>query len=442
MSGKFDLSVSFSLFNGAVVLESGDDFVKIGLTKIDDERLKQRILKSVRSYFDMKGKTPGDDFCEFISIDDERLKSEISLRYGESERENERKNDASEAAMLLDTLLERAGKSAATDIHIEENRVRFRISGRLEDVSELSPEKSRELMRRIKVLSNLNVLECRKAQDGQFVFEGEDKIFVRVSSVPAVSKFSCNGEQTESMVLRLLNTSRIPLSLEELGFLDEQISLLKATLKYDYGLILICGATGSGKSTTAASLLREITFAGGEDKKIITIEDPPEYVLDGCTQIRVDGENGMSFTDALRYVFRQDPDVIFIGEIRDSLSARTVLQASLTGHLVFATIHTSGLEETHIRMKELGVDFGEIFSVLRGIVFQKLACHEDGRVVLEAEVFGQEDIKSTNKFSNKISNNDCLRIKRQENFLFKKNTPFKSKRMGKEGFGIQKENLA
>ena len=414
MSGKFDLSVNFSLFNGAVVLESKENFLKIGLTHFEDENLKRKLTKSAEKFFVEKGVKFSDEKIEFVSIDEETLKHEISLRYGESERENERENDAREASMLLDTLLRQAEKSGASDIHIEENRVRFRVSGILEEVSELSAEKSRELVRRIKILSNLNVLESRRGQDGQFVFEGKSQVFIRVSCIPAVSGNLKGSVQSENVVLRLLNVSRVPLSLAELGFSNKQCALLKNALKSENGLILICGATGSGKSTTAASLLTEINSIYDESKKIITIEDPPEYVLDGCTQIRVDEENGMSFSSALRFIFRQDPDVIFVGEIRDSVTARTVLQASLTGHLVFATVHTSGLRETQIRMKELGVDFSEFSSVLRGMIFQKLTfvVSDSGKnfvdlerkIHLEAEVLTSENTDFQTAFSLKLRN--------------------------------------
>ncbi len=382
MSVKFDLSVNFSLYNGAVVLESGNDFVKIGLIDIGNECLKEKLRNSVRSFFSMRGSSFADECCAFVPIDDERLKHEISLRYAESGRENERKNEGSEAEMLLDTLLSEAGRKGATDIHIEERRVRFRIASSLVEVCELSWEKSLELVRRIKVLANLNVMEMRHGQDGQFVFNGEDEIFVRVSCIPAVSAFG----NSESVVLRLLNVTRVPLSLPELGFSETQCIQLGEAIKNKQGLILICGATGSGKSTTAASLLTELTSFYGDKKKIITIEDPPEYVLDGITQIRVDEENGMSFSDSLRFIFRQDPDVIFVGEIRDSLSARTVLNASLTGHLVLATVHTGGIDETALRMSELGVDFSEFSSVLKTLIFQRLVEREDSSMYLESEV--------------------------------------------------------
>lgn len=395
MSEKFDLSVNFSLYNGAVVLDSGENFVKIGLTDISNENLKKKLRKSVKAFYELKGKKIAEEACLFLPLDEQSLKHEISLRYAKSERENERKNDGSEATMLLDTLLSQAGKKGATDIHIEERRVRFRISSRLEEVCELSYEKYLELVRRIKVLANLNVLESRKAQDGHFVFRGQDQIFVRVSCLPSVSG---NGN-SESVVLRLLNVTRIPLSLKELGFTEEQCASLCKFIKNEDGLILICGSTGSGKSTTAASLLMELTKIFGDRKKIITIEDPPEYVLDGITQVHVDGEGGMSFSDALRFIFRQDPDVIFVGEIRDSISARTVLQASLTGHLVLATVHTSGLQETCIRMRELGVDFDELSSVLRAMIYQKLLSDKGEKVRLEAKIMEKKEIlaeKATN----------------------------------------------
>lgn len=390
MKGRFDLSVSFSQYNGAVVLESAEDFVKIGLTNMDDEKIKQKLSNSVRAYFGMRGKIFSDrERCLFVPIDSQRLKQEISLRYGESSRENERKNEGSEAAMLLDTLLSEAGKSGASDIHIEEKRVRFRISGRLREICELSAEKSRELVRRIKILANLNVLESRRGQDGKFVFHGENDIFVRVSCLPSVS---AGGEGScESIVLRLLDVNRVPLALEELGFSDSQCSLLRNVCQKEQGLILICGATGSGKSTTAASLLMELNERSDCKKKIITIEDPPEYVLDGITQIHVDEANGMSFSDSLRFIFRQDPDVIFVGEIRDALTARTVLQASLTGHLVFATVHTAGMQETAIRMKELGVDFSEFASVLHACVFQKLTVTSEDSIRLEANIVTRDE---------------------------------------------------
>ncbi|MBQ9205877.1 MAG: Flp pilus assembly complex ATPase component TadA [Treponema sp.] len=404
MSETFDLSVSFSRYNGAVVLESTENSVKIGLREITDEELKKKLLNSVKSYFGMKGKIVEDDACSFVQIDEATLTHEISLRYAQSSRENERKNEGSEAELLLDTLLRESAKSGATDIHIEEHRVRFRVYGRLEQVCELSSEKSRELVRRIKVLANLNVIECRHGQDGQFVFQGDDEIFVRVSCIPQVSKNPSN-ESSESVVLRLLNVSRVPLSIEELGFSANQCESLRKMIAKEQGLILICGSTGSGKSTTAASLLSELNERSHEHKKIITIEDPPEYVLDGITQIHVDETNGMSFSDSLRYIFRQDPDVIFVGEIRDSLTARTVLQASLTGHLVFATVHTGSLAETAIRMKELGVDFAEFSSVLNGIVFQKLVFDSEikNKIQLSAHTVAREEREFAEIFENGLS---------------------------------------
>lgn len=382
MEGVFDLSVNFSLYNGAVVLETSRSSVKIGLRDVTDEKLKEKLVKSLRNYSLRHGCKDGLPDCEFVEIDEETLRHEISLRYGQREREHNIAHEESEAGMLLDTLLKEAASKGATDVHIEERRVRFRIAGILSDFTALSSEKSHELVRRIKVLANLNVLESRRAQDGQFVFPMGTPVFVRVSCIPA---FSETGS-AESVVLRLLNAERTPLSLMELGFTCGQRDILISSLKKEQGLVLICGATGSGKSTTAASLIMELGQLYGNKKKIITIEDPPEYVLPGVTQIQVNEELGMSFSDALRFVFRQDPDVIFVGEIRDSLSARTVLQASLTGHLVLATVHTGGFRETAVRMKELGVDVSEFSSVLQAVIFQKLRSEDGKTVCLEAQI--------------------------------------------------------
>ena len=430
MSDKFDLSLSYSHYNGAVVLERQENSVKIGLTDFENMALRKRLSKAVVQFFALKGKNfSQEECCRFEKIDRKTLMHHISLRYGESSREEERKNEGSEAAMLLDTLLNEAIKRGASDIHIEERRVRFRIAGLLEEISELSPEKSRELARRVKLLANLNVLEERQGQDGQFIFSADDEIFVRVSSIPALS---C-GESAESLVLRLLNVSRIPLSIKDLGFTPSQCELLKKVIRREQGLVLICGPTGSGKSTTAASLLTELKDFYEDSKKIITIEDPPEYVLDGITQIRVDENTGMSFSQALRFIFRQDPDVIFVGEIRDSLSAKTVLQAALTGHLVFATLHTSGVLQTGVRMKELGVDFSQLSSVTLAMIFQNLSVKksesvEEGRkVTLESRIVCPGDREFNSLFYSgqlnelkKANNSFPMRKLRESPFL--KNT--------------------
>lgn len=403
---QFVLSTPFSLYNETVVLNSGEDSIVFGLLDIKNEELKARLEKAVKSFFRGSGKTGS---CEFVSITREQFEHVASLQYGLSSDESVRAEESGDgrnaldrgsgyhaAVLLLDSLLDDARKSGATDIHIEENRVRFRVNGMLRHVCNLAPERSRELVRRIKMLARLDMLDSQRGQDGQFTAcrqnvpkdreNGGGRVFVRVSIIPALS--ADNEGECETVVLRLLDSERVPLDLSALGFSETQCAILSKFGHLKNGLVLLCGATGSGKSTTAAALLSDITRDAR--RKIITIEDPPEYVLDGTTQIAVNRRFGIDFSDALRLVFRQDPDVIFIGEIRDEMTARTAVQAAVTGHLVFATMHTDGFYETLVRLGQLGTDSREIASVLRGIVVQELEC--DGKKVhLNARVLQVSD---------------------------------------------------
>lgn len=390
---KFELSVPFSLHNKVCVLEDDGKNVKFGLVDDENQNLKNQLRKNVRRFYHLD-ENEILAACKFEKIGEEKLKKVVSFSYGESEAEKNQKAEKSEkrsaenaAALLLDSLLNQACSAGATDIHIEENLVRFRVNGVLEKVCALSNEKGRELIRRVKVLSKLDLMETRRGQDGQFVFCKTGNVFVRVSCVPAVSRFFLDGKNfdCENVALRLLDTERQPLSLDSLGFSENQAALLKRLSQEKSGLILISGATGSGKSTTAASLLTEIAQESGGRKKIISVEDPPEYALQGVTQIKVDDALGMSFSDSLRFVFRQDPDVIFVGEVRDEISCKTVVQAALTGHLVFATVHAGGIREAVLRMRELGAKEDELKAVLRAVLFQELS-FADGKARLTAEI--------------------------------------------------------
>lgn len=416
---KFELSVPYCLHNKVCVLENSEKKVRFGLVDEKNKKLKNQLENSVRRFYQIEEKN-GFDFCRFEKIGEDELKKYVSFSYGGSEKKEtaeipensskiekfksgnfyvKTKNDFSAenaAALLLDSLIEQASDFGATDIHIEENLVRFRVNGFLEKICVLSFEKGRELVRRVKVLSKLDLIETRRAQDGQFVHKGSGHVFVRVSCVPAVSRFAGEktknaGENSENLVLRLLDVGKRPLELEKLGFSESQCAVLRRLVNHNDGLILICGATGSGKSTTAASLLLEIEKSWQGRKKIVSIEDPPEYALENVTQIKVDENFGMSFSDSLRFVFRQDPDVIFIGEIRDEISARTAIQASITGHLVFATVHAGGIEECVLRIKEMGTEISLLKAAVRGIVFQRLDFF-DGKPSLFAEIFcGKEN---------------------------------------------------
>ena len=268
---------------------------------------------------------------------------------------------------MLDSILNEARLRKATDIHIEQNCVRLRVNGQLEKLLELQSEKGTELVQRIKLLAGMNVIEKRRCQDGHFVYGNQNPFFLRVSTMSVIGE---NYVGEESVVIRLLDTSRIPLELDRLGFNLVQLERLEFLSHEPNGLILVCGPTGSGKSTTIASILVDIEKSCGGVLKILSLEDPPEYVIPGVTQVKVDERNG--FSEALNHIFRQDPDIIMIGEIRDEEGAGAALRASLTGHLVFATVHAGNVGEAILRLENLGLPRKLFCPVIRAVICQEL----------------------------------------------------------------------
>jgi type II secretory ATPase GspE/PulE/Tfp pilus assembly ATPase PilB-like protein len=301
--------------------------------------------------------------------------SEGGRGLGSGEGEEEKKeNDEAAAVILLDSILSEARERRASDIHIEKGLVRFRVDGALETYISLQNEKAHELVQRIKLLAGMNVIEKRRCQNGHFVYGNSSPIFLRVSSIPL---YDAKNLFEESLVLRLLDTSRLPLEMNYLGFSDSQLDLIGKFELLKNGLVLVCGPTGSGKSTTLASILTDIVKKSFGEKKIISLEDPPEYVIPDVCQIQVSYELKNSFKDALVHIFRQDPDVIMIGEIRDEMSAEAALRAAMTGHLVFATLHTSSAVEALLRLENLGCDRRILASVIKGVICQELEFMED-----------------------------------------------------------------
>ena len=400
MNIKYDfcLTPAYCIYNGVAVLEQEGACIRFLITDVGNEVLRGRLSRAFERYVDGVRKIAEcpASFRNLIKIDfekgsRERLKKCVSQLYRaetgvvaaeESEEVLKTQREAA-AVLLLDSILNEARTRGATDIHIEGNCVRLRINGRLEELLVLQNEKSIELVQRIKLLAGLNVIEKRRCQDGHFVYGNKNPFFLRVSTMAIIGrKFS--GE--ESLVMRLLDASRIPLCVEELGFNVNQIEVLcgnEGLISLSSGLVLVCGPTGAGKSTTVASLLVEIEKAANGSLKIISLEDPPEYVIPGVTQIKVDERNG--FSDALNHIFRQDPDVIMIGEIRDEESAAAALRASLTGHLVFATLHAGCASEAVFRLENLGVDRRLLCQVLRGVICQELN-ELGGRMKLYADI--------------------------------------------------------
>ena len=374
MKNEFVLSPAFCLFNKVLVLVQSSEQIVFGLVQ-EDAALCERLCRSVKVFFGTSCPEINFrslDLSEFTKQISKIFKSNNSQLISKNTEETLSEQSENAAAALLDSLLANACDMNATDIHIEGLCVRFRVCGVLKEYEQLEKNIALLLIRRIKILSNLNVAECRKPQDGQFSFYGLNNhpVFVRVSFVPSVKK--SNDEVEESVVLRLLDVHRMPLALSSLGFKPKQLLAVKQMCSIPFGLVLICGATGSGKSTTAGAMLEYMHAHSDGTKKLVSIEDPPEYVLPGVTQIAVHSETGFDFCDVLRSVFRQDPDVIMIGEVRDQSTAQTAVQAALTGHLVLATLHTASASQAVMRLCEFSVNRSVVQAVLRGVIVQRL----------------------------------------------------------------------
>jgi len=266
---------------------------------------------------------------------------------------------------LLDVILYGAISLEASDIHIEpqedEARLRIRLDGILQDVVFFDQNAYHHLLSRLKLLSKLKLNITDKPQDGRFTIEVKDSLIeVRVSSLPA--------EYGESIVMRILNPKSL-ISLDDLGLRDDLYKVFQKEITKPNGMIIVTGPTGSGKTTTLYAFLKKIQ---NPEIKIITIEDPIEYHLKGVSQTQVSPEKGYDFSDGLRSIVRQDPDVILVGEIRDLETAKIALQASLTGHLVLSTLHTNDAAGTIPRLVDLGVDSSSIASGLKMAVAQRL----------------------------------------------------------------------
>ncbi len=276
---------------------------------------------------------------------------------------------ASEAPIInmVNSLISRAVERGSSDLHFEPYnkmyRVRFRIDGMLHDIDFLPMKMQLPIASRIKILSGMDIAESRKPQDGQISMRISSKeIDVRVSTLPLA--------KGESLVLRFLVKESVGYELSQLGLEPDLTKLLNEDIVKTAGVILLTGPTGSGKTTTLYSCLNRIN---SEEKKIITIEDPVEYQLEGINQIQVRPDIGYDFLSALRSILRQDPDVIMIGEIRDGETARVAMQSSLTGHLVFSTVHTNDAPTAYTRLLDLGLPEFLINSSLISVIAQRLA---------------------------------------------------------------------
>ncbi len=267
---------------------------------------------------------------------------------------------------FINTLLFQAVREHASDIHIEcfekEVLVRFRKDGILHDVTKVPKTVQSSVISRVKIMSELDIAERRKPQDGSIRLKiGGRDIDVRVSTVPT--------SWGESVVMRLLYRSSVLMSFEQLGLEGEKLETVDSLIKRPHGIILVTGPTGSGKTTSLYAALQRINLP---DKKIITIEDPVEYQIQGINQIQVHTKVDLTFANGLRSILRQDPDVILVGEIRDRETADISMNASLTGHLVFSTLHTNDSVSAVTRLADMGVESFLIASTLSAVIAQRL----------------------------------------------------------------------
>ncbi len=398
---EFKLTPAYCLYNGAAVYEQNGTNITFITEGGEDSVLRKRLEKAFLNHvaYVMKREDCDPSYktlpkVEFITGSHDEVRNCITRLFhennsGQKNREEKKRSENEAAAiLLLDSILDEGRRKNVTDIHIECCCIRFRRNGKLEDYASIQKERNDELLVRIKLLAGLNVLEKRENQNGQFVYGDVNPLFVRVSVIPVAGDSSEDSE--ESVVMRLLDTSRVPLGLTHLGFSDRQLIAVGKLMDNRNGLILVCGATGSGKSTTAASMLMDIVRLSKGTKKLISMEDPPEYVIPGVTQIKISGNSGMTYDSALENIFRQDPDVIMIGEIRNMNGARTALRAAMTGHLVIATLHTDSAASSVYRLMDLGCSEKILSSVLRGVIIQELE-HEDGETVLMADICSVTD---------------------------------------------------
>jgi general secretion pathway protein E len=267
---------------------------------------------------------------------------------------------------LVNQIIFDAVELRASDIHVEPNvdqvLVRYRIDGALRTAQTLPSNVRAAVTSRIKIMSRLDIAERRLPQDGRIkiAVRGIDIDF-RVSTIPTVFG--------ESVVLRILDRSRVDLDFEKLGFHASHVGALQALMAQPNGIILVTGPTGSGKTTTLYTALKGLNRA---DRKLFTVEDPIEYQLAGINQVQVQPAIGFDFPHALRSILRQDPDIIMIGEIRDLETAQIAIQSSLTGHLVFSTLHTNSAAATITRLVDMGIENYLLASTVKGVLAQRL----------------------------------------------------------------------
>ncbi|MDD5449475.1 MAG: GspE/PulE family protein [Candidatus Omnitrophica bacterium] len=318
------------------------------------------IRRALDEYYGAKGSM--EDLIK--SIDQERL----DIKDGREIDTNKLKGIVEEPVVikLVNLIIMKAIQERASDIHIEPEegalKTRLRVDGMLHEISSPPKYLQSAIASRIKIMANLDIAERRKPQDGRFSIKAEGRnIDVRVSCVPTV--------HGENVVLRLLDISNAVLNLKDTGFSPGVLERYQRLISRPHGIILVTGPTGSGKTTTLYASLKKINTV---EKNIVTIEDPVEYRLEGIRQIQINPKVDLTFATGLRSILRQDPDVIMVGEMRDFETAEIAVQAALTGHLVFSTLHTNDAPGAIARMLDMGIEPFLVSSAVIGVLAQRL----------------------------------------------------------------------
>src|SRR5262245_16959471 len=356
--------------NGTLVVATGDPYNVYALDELQTLTglhvhpvlaSPREISRLIKTHFGVGGET-------VTAMVQEREAVELLEELEDDDSEIAKQAQEASVVKLVNEILIEAANEQASDIHVEPEetslRIRYRIDGLLQ-TQNLPPEINRfqsAIISRIKIMARLNIAEKRLPQDGRIKMRVNNReIDVRVSIIPMI--------HGEGIVMRLLDKTRMVFNLANVGMLEDTYKTFRMLIDRPHGIVLVTGPTGSGKSTTLYSALNEIK---DEATKIITVEDPVEYQQDGISQIQVHGKIGLTFAASLRSILRHDPDVILIGEMRDLETAEAAIQSSLTGHLVFSTLHTNDAPSAFTRLIDMGVEPFLVSSTIEGVMAQRL----------------------------------------------------------------------
>lgn len=366
-SGTEQYTIEFMRHWSVIKLSETPDSVIVGCADVTNMELRERLGRfhsgKIVQLIEL-------DFSEISAFLGKTLSKSLEKEGIPKEEDEKLKLDrlANDAPVvnLVNSLLIDAVRIGASDIHIEsftnETRVRYRVDGILKLQAKFESSRFPAIASRIKIMANLNIMERRLPQDGRItVTIGTAPVDMRVSIVPIA--------RGESIVLRIFAVRDGHLGLGDLGFEPKRVEIMRSFYRIPHGLVLVTGPTGSGKTTTLNAMLEEIK---SDELKIITIEDPVEYLVEGIAQIQTNEPIHLGFDTILRRVLRQDPNVIMLGEIRDTQTAELAVRAALTGHLVLTTLHTNDSVSSIIRLKNMGIEAYLIASTLRGVIAQRL----------------------------------------------------------------------